>query len=237
MKIISFFIIIILAVGCKSNYQTIGQDKKHKNSSINEDIEWSHTWVVSTNKYDLPKVLIIGDSHVERYYQNVTDKLINKAYCNKFTTSRSLGDPILIDQLRAVFNAYKFDIICFNNGLHGVDYTVKQYSNYIPEVYNLFKKNNSNIKLIWVNITARRVPKNLTDFDKYNTGIINRNKAIADFTKAKQIPLIDFYSLSINHMDYYEPDGIHFNPNGVADEANTVTLEILKAIDNLKGYK
>jgi hypothetical protein len=235
MKIISFLIITILAVACKSSYQTIGQDKSHKNTSINEDIEWSHTWVVSTNKYDLPKVLIIGDSHVERYYQNVTDKLINKAYCNKFTTSRSLGDPVLIDQLRAIFNAYKFDIICFNNGLHGAIYSVNQYSNYIPYVYRLFKNNNLNIKLIWVNTTARRIPGNLTDFDKYNAGIINRNKAITAFTKAKQISLIDFYSLSVNHMDYYEPDEIHFNQKGVEEEANAVTLEILKAINNLKG--
>ena len=102
-------------------------------------------------------------------------------------------------------------------------------------VYNLFKNNNSKNKVIWVNTTARKIPGNLPEFDKYNTGTINRNKAISDFTKEKQIPLIDFYTLSVNHLDYYEPDGIHFNQTGVAEEANAVTQEILKAIDNLKG--
>ena len=235
MKTISILIICLLFVSCKTNYQSIGQNKKLMNASISEDIEWSHTWVVSTNKHDLPKVLIIGDSHVERYFPIVIDKLIKTAYCNKFTTSRSMGDPVLIDQLRTILNAHKFDIICFNNGLHGVSYSDKQYSNYIPFVYNLFKNNNSKIKLIWVNTTARRVPGNLTEFDKYNTRTINRNKAISDFINEKKIPLIDFYSLSVNHQDYYEPDGIHFNQTGVAEEANALAQEIIKAIDNLKG--
>ena len=52
--------------------------------------------MVSVNNHDLPRVLIIGDSHVERYYPLVAARLQDKAYCSKFTTSRSLGDPALI---------------------------------------------------------------------------------------------------------------------------------------------
>ena len=48
---------------------TCGQENKGgnfvKKGTINENIEWTNTWVVGNNKHDLPKVLVIGDSHVK----------------------------------------------------------------------------------------------------------------------------------------------------------------------------
>lgn len=91
---------------------------------INEDIEWSHTWIVNTNDTLLPKVLIVGDSHVDGYYSVVAKKLGTKVSCSKFTTSKSLGDPVFINQLESVLMLCDFDIISFNNGLHGADYPI-----------------------------------------------------------------------------------------------------------------
>lgn len=231
MKKLIHLLLAFFTFACSTNHLTIRHDKTLINPSISEDIEWSQTWMVSTNKHDLPRVLIIGDSHVERYYPVLSDKLKNKAYCCKFTTSRSLGDPALIEQLKAIFFSYKFDIISFNNGLHGVEYTDRQYSSYIPFVYKLLKESIPDLKLIWVNTTARRIRDNLTEFEKYNSGVINRNKTVEEFTRAKNIPLVDLYSLSFNHPEYYENDGIHFNNKGVEEEARVVSGEILKVID------
>jgi hypothetical protein len=214
------------------SYQGIAQNKSKKNVSISEGTEWSNTWMVATNKHDLPRVLIIGDSHVERYYQPVTNKLNKIAYCSKFTTSRSLGDPALIAQLKALFFSYKFDVITFNNGLHGVDYSDEQYSRYIPTVYKLFKKSNPGLKLIWVNTTPRRIGGKRPDFDQYNQGVINRNKAVEEFTRAKNIPLVDFYTPASTNLDYFDTDGIHFSKPGVEEQAKMVTSEILKALES-----
>jgi hypothetical protein len=224
-----FFIILIFA--CNSS-NTVEMNEALKKRSINEDIEWTNTWVVSANKSNLPRVLIIGDSHVERYYPLVADKLQDRAYCSKFTTSRSIGDPALVEQLKSVFFSFKFDIISFNNGLHGVEYTDGQYSRNIPEVYKLFTDYNPGVRLLWVNTTGRRVRDNITVFDEYNEGVINRNKAVENFTRANKIPLIDLYSLSVSHPDYYETDGVHFNKQGVEDEARSISDEILKIIEN-----
>ena len=213
------------------SYQGLAQSKSKKNASISEGTEWSNTWMVSTNKNDLPRVLIIGDSHVERYYQVVAGKLSRKAYCCKFTTSRSLGDPALIAQLKVLFFSYQFDVICFNNGLHGVDYSDAQYSSHIPIVYKLFKKSNPGLKLIWVNTTARRLGGKLAEFDQHNPGVINRNKAVEEFTKAKNIPLVDFYTPSIAQLDYYDNDGIHFSKSGVEEQARMLTSEIKNALN------
>jgi hypothetical protein len=212
------------------SYQGIAQNRSKKNVSISEGTEWSNTWMVATNKHDLPRVLIIGDSHVERYYQLVTNKLNKKAYCCKFTTSRSLGDPALMAQLKALFFSYQFDVITFNNGLHGVEYSDEQYSNYLPVVYKLFKKSNPGLKLIWVNTTPRRIGGKRPDFDQYNQGVINRNKAVEEFTIAKNIPLVDFYTPASTNLDFFDTDGIHFSKPGVEEQAKMVTSEILKAL-------
>lgn len=222
------FVNIIL----NSGYQGIAQSKSKKNVSISEGTEWSNTWMVATRKHDLPRVLIIGDSHVERYYQPVTSKLDKIAYCSKFTTSRSMGDPALIAQLKALFFSYRFDVITFNNGLHGVDYSNEQYSRYIPIVYKLLNKSNPGLKLIWVNTTARRIGGKRSDFDQYNQGVINRNKAVEEFTRAKNIPLVDFYTPSSERLDFYDTDGIHFSKLGVEEQAKMVTSAILKALEN-----
>jgi hypothetical protein len=221
----------VLLVSCNSRHN-VQYTNALNEKSISEDIEWSQMWMVSVNKNDLPKVLIIGDSHVERYYPEVAAKLNGKAYCSKFTTSRSLGDPALMEQLRCLFFSFKFDIISFNNGLHGAAYTDEQYSEYIPEVYRLLIKSNPGLKLIWVNTTASRMRDNIASFDEHNQGVINRNKAVEKFTKEHSIPVVDLFSLSISHPDYYESDGIHFNKQGVEDEARHISDAIIKIIDN-----
>jgi hypothetical protein len=225
-------IFIILLIACNNSNTANRQNETLNQKSISEDIEWSNMWMVSVNKKDLPKVLIIGDSHVERYYPAVAARLKDKAYCSKFTTSRSMGDPALIEQLKPVFFSFKFDVISFNNGLHGIEYTDDQYSRDIPEVYKLFTESNPGVKLIWVNTTGRRVSDNIAAFDEYNQGVINRNKAVENFTKAHNIPVVDLFLLSIIHPDYYESDGIHFNKQGVEDEARYVSDEIIRIIDN-----
>jgi hypothetical protein len=232
MKKLVNLLFIILFPAC-NNSSTQDWQETLKSKFFNEDIEWSNTWIVSVNKNDLPKVLIIGDSHVERYYPVIAAGLQDIAYCSKFTTSRSLGDPALIEQLRSVFFSFKFDIISFNNGLHGVEYTDEQYSQYIPVVYNLFRESNHGLKLIWVNTTARRIHDNIAEFEKYNVEVINRNRAVKKFTQANNIPLIDFYTLSVNHPEFYETDGIHFNKTGVEEEAQYISDEILKIIENM----
>lgn len=230
MRKIFVLLFAFLTIALNSGYQALAQSKSKKNVSISEGIEWSNTWMVATNKHDLPRVLIIGDSHVERYYPVVAGKLNKIAYCCKFTTSRSLGDPALIAQLKALFFSYKFDVITFNNGLHGVDYSDEQYSRYIPVVYKLLKKSNPGLKLIWVNTTPRRVGGNRPDFDSHNQGVIQRNKAVEAFTKAKNIPLVDFYTPSSTNLDFFDADGIHFSKLGVEEQAKMVSSEILKAL-------
>jgi hypothetical protein len=200
-----------------------------KGKSVNETIEWSNTWMVNTNDSDLPRILLIGDSHVEAYYRSVADELKPVAYCCKFTTSRSLGDPILIDQLELIFKQFDFDVICFNNGLHGSAYSAEEYGTYLPAVFDLLKKH-SRKSLLWINTTASRKSGNSKEFTPFNDQVIIRNKLVSEFTGRHGIPLIDFNSLSLNHPEYYSEDGIHFNQAGIAAEAHLIEEKVREAL-------
>ncbi len=203
--------------------------QQQKPKTRNETYEWSHSWIVTKpDSLNLPNALLIGDSHVERYFPIVSEKLKGQFYCSKITSSKSLGDPEFIDQLKALLGSFRFDVIFFNNGLHGVAYSPEEYAKYLPTVYKLLKKNNPQVKIFWVTTTARRVPNNLDSFDAHNGDVEKRNKYVADFCTEKNISVIDFSSLSLQHKDYYSNDGIHFNETGVKEQASIIAEAALK---------
>jgi hypothetical protein len=71
------------------------------------------------NKKGLPQVLLLGDSITEAYYKDAAADLKGKAYVGYVASSLSVGDPMLPKQIALILSNYKFDVIHFNNGLHG----------------------------------------------------------------------------------------------------------------------
>ncbi len=193
----------------------------------NETISWNHSWIVkSTPAQNLPNVLLIGDSHVERYYPVVNNLLKDKAVVSKITTSLSMGDATFMPQLAGLLAGHKFDYIFFNNGLHGVLYSPAEYASYIIKVYKLLKKNNPLATIIWVNTTARRLPNQLDSFDAYHQDVIERNKYVAAFCAKKNVKVLDFFSLTVNDKSLFTQDGIHVNEAGVAAQAKLIAAEV-----------
>ena len=172
-------------------------------------------------------MLLIGDSHVERYYPVVNNLLKDKAVVSKITTSLSMGDATFMPQLAGLLAGHKFDYIFFNNGLHGVLYSPAEYASYISKVYKLLTKNNPSVKFVWVNTTARRVPNQLDSFDAYHQDVIERNKYVAAFCAKKNVKVLDFFSLTVNNKSLFTQDGIHVNEAGVAAQAKLIA-EVVK---------
>jgi lysophospholipase L1-like esterase len=194
----------------------------------NESISWNHSWIVkSTPEQNLPNVLLIGDSHVERYYPVVTNLLKDKAVVSKITTSLSMGDATFLPQLAGLLAGHKFDYIFFNNGLHGVLFTPSEYAADISKVYKLLTKNNPAVRVVWANTTARRVPNKLDSFDAYHADVIERNKYVGEFCQKKGITVLDFFGLTVNDTTLFTKDGIHVNELGVAAQAKLIA-ELVK---------
>ena len=194
----------------------------------NEMYVWNHSWIVAKpSNTSLPQVLVIGDSHAERYYPVVNNLLKDKATVSKITTSLSMGDPTFMSHLSGLLGNFTFDYIFFNNGLHGVLYSPAEYASYVSKVYKLLKKNNPSATIIWVNTTARRVPNNLDSFDAYHQDVIERNKYVAAFCAKKNVKVLDFFSLTVNDKSLFTQDGIHVNEAGVAAQAKLIA-EVVK---------
>ena len=213
MKNTIFFLLLLASMAVQA--QTKGYN--------NETISWNHSWIVkSTPEQNLPNVLLIGDSHVERYYPVVTNLLKDKAVISKITTSLSMGDPTFMPQLTGLLAGHKFDYIFFNNGLHGVLFTPSEYAADISKVYKLLTKNNPAVKFVWANTTARRVPNMLDSFDAYHADVIERNKYVSNFCSKKGITVLDFFGLTVNDKSLFTGDGIHVNELGVAAQAKLI---------------
>jgi hypothetical protein len=197
-----------------------------------EDIEWTNLWIPHLSKSaDLPRVLLVGDSICNAYYDGVAKELEGKAYAAKLATSASLGDPALLDQLRFLLSNYKFDAIHFNNGLHGFDYTEEQYRNDIPKLLALFKELAPNAKVVWATSTPMREPApNLQTIKPETQRVIARNRIVVDVAKKEGIPVNDLYALVVDHPEYWNDDGTHFKPEGQAVQAKQVAKRILETL-------
>ena len=84
-----------------------------------EYIEWSDVWLTGANQTDKPHVLLLGNSITRGYHPKVEKLLEGKAYVGRLSGSKSVGDPALLDEVAAILKHNHFDVIHFNNGLHG----------------------------------------------------------------------------------------------------------------------
>jgi len=196
-----------------------------------EPIEWIRLWLPNVNKKDLPQVLLLGDSISQAYYKDVAADLKGKAYVGYLTSSLSVGDPMLPEQIALVLKNYRFDVVHFNNGLHGKGYSEQEYARYFPQFVKTIQANAHGARLIWTSSTPVRMGKGMSEFAPWTGRVVARNKIAADYIRKAKIPIDDLYAAVLHHPEYYlGGDGTHPNPQGRAAEARDVTASILKAL-------
>ena len=194
-----------------------------KKSILREDIEWCDIWLPHSNSTDLPHVLLIGDSIVRGYGNEVEKQLAGRAYVGRLATSYSIGDPALLLQIKAVLADRHFDVIQFNNGLHGWGYTEAAYKKHFPALVAEIRTNAPNAKLIWATTTPMRNSAKLDEFDSLNERVKARNVIAAAHLAHLKIPTTDLFSLVEAHPEYSAPDGVHYNEDGAKVQAKQVT--------------
>src|SRR5580698_1623955 len=101
-------------------------------ASAKESIEWCDIWISHANETNLPRVLLIGDSITRAYYPEVEKHLEGKAYVGRLASSAFISDPALKQQIAMVLSQYKFDVIHFNNGMHGWQHSEADYEKAFP---------------------------------------------------------------------------------------------------------
>jgi hypothetical protein len=201
---------------------------------VREPIEWLDVWVPGNNVTDRTRVLLVGDSITRDYYRVVEDKLQGKAVVCRLTTSKSLGDPALLDEVRLVLGQGKFDVVHFNNGMHGWGYTEDEYAKAIPDLVTAIRKAAPGAKLVWASTTPVRVARQVDRFDPKTDRVKARNAAAAELMRRENIPVNDLFALVAEKPEWFSNDGVHLNANGSAALGEQVAAHVLKVLGGAK---
>ena len=181
-----------------------------------EAVEWCQIQSPDTSRHDLPRVLIIGDSISGGYFGGLAEELKDKASVVRLGHSLSLGQPGVIGYLRALLEepgllgSGNFDVIHFNNGMHGWFYSEEEYKHDFPKLIALLRERSPDAKLIWATTTPyRKGAPTFIEFHPKNERVKARNAIVAEIVAREGIPTDDLYAFEENHPEHCG-DGVHF---------------------------
>ncbi len=196
-----------------------------------EAIEWCDIWISHANEAGLPRVLLIGDSITRAYYSEVEKRLAGKAYVARLATSAFLSDPMLLAEVALVLDNTKFDVIHFNNGMHGWNHDEAEYRKFFPGFLETIQKHAPQARLIWAATTPLKqsVPTQPGEPRSSDERIAARNAIALEFVKPQRIPVDDLFTPMAGHPEYHS-DNVHFNGRGVAIQADQVAAQIEKVL-------
>ena len=197
-----------------------------------ESIEWCDIWISSANETNLPRVLLIGDSITRDYYPEVEKRLAGKAFVARLATSRFVADVVLLKEIKLVLDETRFDVVVFNNGMHGWQHSEAEYRKAFPELIKTIRANAPMARLIWATTTPLRDGKGVTSDTKAEYSderIAARNTLAAEETTSRKIPAVDLNAAVRGHPEFHS-DNVHFNAQGIQVLAAQVSSAIEKLL-------
>ena len=212
-----------------------------------EGAEWTNIWFDEGLYFDRTRVALIGDS-ITHHYRPVVQRIVKEEMnlpisVDMMTGSRCAGDPALYAELECFFgsaNGYKYDVIHFNNGLHGacnnsmIDYDV--FCEGFVKCVELLHKLQPQAKIILSTLTDMNYGEEYISREGLkakNDLVDERDAFIRKYAKENGYVLDDLRSLVCGKPDLYpQIDGIHYGEAGVRAMAEQVTKIVLDAIDD-----
>lgn len=192
--------------------------------SILEDKEWTNLWWDDAENHSLPRIYLVGDSITFGYHDKVIDELAQEARITMMSTSKSVDNPNFIKEMDHVFyqNEYKYDLVHFNNGLHGwhMDDAVFE-SSYEKTLNHILEKYNT--KTAVVLCTPTSLCNDILVIDEERVKVIRRRNAIIQKLADKyHLAVDDLFTPMYSHPEYHVPDGVHFTPEAQKVQAKIV---------------
>ena len=197
-----------------------------------EAIEWCDIWISHANETNLPRVLLIGDSIARDYYPEVEKRLAGKAFVGRLATSRFVADPVLLKEIESVLSGARFDVIVFNNGMHGWQHSEAEYQKALPKMIKAIRTHAPKAKLIWATTTPLRNGKDVTYDTKAEYSderIAARNALAADVVTAQKLPTADL-NAAVRGRPELHSDNVHFNGQGSQILAAQVSAAVEKLL-------
>jgi hypothetical protein len=209
------FLVLIMATGlcaCQNATAVPGVFDPVAPVPPREAIEWVDAWSQPSQKNNLPRVLLIGDSISKGYHGAVTGQLAGKSYVDRMSSSYSIGDPILLDLILAQVRNRKFRVIHLNNGLHGIAYSIDAYEKGMRLLITEIQKANPSATLVLA--TSTQVLPGYGGISR--KAVDERNAVVAKLAKEFKLQVDDLHAVTIEHPEFYLGDKIHYNGKGYA---------------------
>jgi len=197
-----------------------------------ESIEWCDLWISHAHETKLPRLRLIGDSITPAYYPEVEKRLAGKAFVARLATSRFVADPVLLKEIALVLDGTKFEVIHFNNGMHGWQHSEGEYRKAFPQFLAAIKAHAPQAKLIWATITPLRDGKAVTydtQAEYSDERVAARNTIAREIVTAQKIPIDDLNAAMRGHPEYHS-DNVHFNNQGIQIQAAQISNQVEKLL-------
>jgi lysophospholipase L1-like esterase len=160
-------------------------------------------------------VLLIGDSISCGYGPKVITNLEGKVYVDRMANSRGVQDPILFKEIRMAIDDYAYKVIHFNNGLHAMHLSEKEYGKGLEKYVRMIEDHAQGARLIWASSTPiRKTSEGYPLDEKMNGIVLQRNVAAAKIMAEHQIPIDDLYSVVVDKPEFSAGDGYHYKEDG-----------------------
>lgn len=186
----------------------------------------------SRNEND-PNILLIGDSVLSGYAENIVAEL-GEANVDYWLTPMHLTSKEILEDLQSVVSFRDYDVIQFNIGLHGWQadrMTEEAYPQAIKEYVKALKKSAKKSKLIWATVTPVTEDGVMALNAEINPVIINKNESAAKIMSKYKVTTNDLYGLVVDRLDLAKLDRFHWSEEGskmMSDQSIRYIKEALK---------
>ena len=193
-----------------------------------ENVEWqvAYSYHLSDERKDLPRVLLIGDSIVKAYQNEVAKNLGDRVNLSFWTSSYCVTSPAYLTFLDGYLRETKYDVIHINNALHTPEgLSVEIWKRELRKAFELIRRRQPQAKLIWASGTPLKQADRTVWVRTLNAAA---KEVVASFD---DIILNDLYALDDPYdRETYWSDMYHHKKPLVEAEARQVARVVLEAL-------
>lgn len=206
-----------------------------------EHFEWVNIWHDHTNltaeeESQSKRLLFIGDSITNGMRQFLPAMLREKyTECplnvDFMVTSKGIDNPDILRELDYMMKDYNYDVVQFNNCLHGFSVNEQDYETYYEEVICHILEKVAPEKLCFMLGTPLSVKDKPDTYERQNERVCNRNEAVKRIAQKHGVAVNNLYSVVYGNTEIRALDGYHYNADGyeiLAEACSDFIVEKLK---------
>lgn len=200
-----------------------------------EQTEWIRVDWWYANHTDKPRVLLVGDSISVGYGERVHVLLRDRFDVGRLATSKCVDNPSFFKELDYVLSEFPYEIIHFNNGLHGWTCSEENFGVMYAKAVDHIQDAMPKAKLILAASTACREKEDLSRLNaETNPRVVARNAMMQACAEERGLAFNDLYATTADNAALYCPDAVHMLDTGYDVLARQVADHILRVADTTK---